>query len=262
MLFLLKLTLAPALVALASLLGRRFGSRIAGWLAGFPIVAGPVLLFFALEQGTGFAAAAARQTLPGFVSLCAFCLVYNWSALRLKWWGSLPLGWLVFGVSTFLLQGLHFQLATAWLLALTALALTYKLLPAVAEPDELAASPAWDLVLRMFATASIVLILTALAKWLGPQLSGLLTPFPVASTVLVVFAHIQQGAGAVERVIKGLLLALISFSVFCVILSMRLVPWGTGTAFAVALAAAMLMQTFILLRIRSHTRRKSCPEEK
>ena len=251
MLLLLKLTLAPALVALASMLGRRFGPRLAGWLAGFPIVAGPVLLFFALEQGPAFAADAARQTLPGFVSLCAFCVVYNWTALKFSWKGSLPAGWAAFALGTLLLKPLVFSLPAAWFTALTALGVAYKLLPGITEPEELTAPPAWDIVLRMAATAAIVLTLTALAGWLGPRLSGLLTPFPVASTVLVVFAHMQQGAGAVERVIKGLLLALISFSIFCVILSVCLVPWGTAGAFAAALAAALIIQTGILLRLRS-----------
>ncbi len=57
----LKLLLSPALVGAASAAGRRFAPRVAGLAAALPIVAGPVLLFYALEQGTAFGAAAARR---------------------------------------------------------------------------------------------------------------------------------------------------------------------------------------------------------
>jgi len=48
----LKLVLTPALIAIATLAGRRFGPSISGWLVGLPFTSGPVSLFLALEQGT------------------------------------------------------------------------------------------------------------------------------------------------------------------------------------------------------------------
>ena len=47
-LLLLKLVLVPALVVSVTLGGRRWGPRVAGFLASFPIVAGPTLTFFAI----------------------------------------------------------------------------------------------------------------------------------------------------------------------------------------------------------------------
>ena len=55
----LKLLLAPLLVVASSLAGRRWGPRLAGILV-LPIVAGPILLILYVDQGNGFAAAAAR----------------------------------------------------------------------------------------------------------------------------------------------------------------------------------------------------------
>ncbi len=60
---LLKLFLVPALIALVTLAGRRWGPAVAGWLSAFPVVAGPILGFIALEQGAAFAARAAIGTL-------------------------------------------------------------------------------------------------------------------------------------------------------------------------------------------------------
>lgn len=48
--FILKVTMVPILIAVVTLAGRRWGAGIAGLLAGFPVVAGPVILV-AVEQG-------------------------------------------------------------------------------------------------------------------------------------------------------------------------------------------------------------------
>ena len=60
----------------ASLAARRYGARIGGLVGGLPVVAGPILLVFALSHGRAFAADAAAGTLLGIVSLLAFIVVY------------------------------------------------------------------------------------------------------------------------------------------------------------------------------------------
>src|SRR5882757_7825711 len=130
---LLKVALAPALVACASLLGRRFGPRVSGWLIGFPVVGGPVLWFYAREQGAAFAARAAAGTLLGLLSLCVFLLVYAWSACRFGWLPSVLLGWLGFVAATLAIDRVPGLEQASWpaglLVAWAALALTISLLP-------------------------------------------------------------------------------------------------------------------------------------
>ena len=63
MLLLLKLMLVPSLVAVATLAGRRWGPRVGGWFTALPIVGGPVLCFYAIEQGERFASRAAGGAL-------------------------------------------------------------------------------------------------------------------------------------------------------------------------------------------------------
>lgn len=271
-----KVVISPLLVALATLAGRRWGNVATGLVAGLPIVAGPVLFFYALEQGPAFASQAAVATLLGMVSLCAFLLIYAWRS----WSGgtilsSLLMGWAGFAVVTLLinrvLQDHSVSLLKALVYALAALYLGRRSLPPVEEaapalapplsPDPLAkGSPIaadaasrpgpWDLPLRMAAAAIMVLVLTALAQRLGPRLGGLLTPFPVASTVLAVFAHSQGGSAAARSVLKGLFLAFNSFAVFCAVLGAALTAGGLGLGVAVIVAvlAAGLTQAFVLRR--------------
>jgi hypothetical protein len=92
LLLVLKVTLAPGLVAATTLAGRRWGPRMAGWLGGLPVVVGPILLAIAVEQGDAFAADAAEGSLFGLLSLTVFMLAYAWSARRLSWLPSLLVG--------------------------------------------------------------------------------------------------------------------------------------------------------------------------
>jgi hypothetical protein len=50
------------LVGTASLAGRRWGHVISGWLVGIPFTSGPITLFLFLDQGSSFAANAARSS--------------------------------------------------------------------------------------------------------------------------------------------------------------------------------------------------------
>ena len=99
-----KLLLAPNFVVGASLAARRFGPRIGGLVAGLPLVAGPILLVYALAHGRAFAAGAAAGTLLGLVSLTAFVVVYARLAGRLFWGASMLAGWLAFVLATVVVQ--------------------------------------------------------------------------------------------------------------------------------------------------------------
>ncbi|MBA4742452.1 MAG: hypothetical protein H2060_07065 [Azoarcus sp.] len=81
----LKLTLVPAIIYAVTLAGRRWGARVAGRLSAFPVVAGPILLFVAIEQSVEFAAAAGAGTVAAIAAFAAYALVYSWLATRFAW---------------------------------------------------------------------------------------------------------------------------------------------------------------------------------
>jgi hypothetical protein len=90
----LKVLLAPGLVALATLVARRHGPALGGWVSALPVIAGPVLLVFVVEHGPDFAQRAARGTLMGLISLSAFIVVYAHVARHRSVASSLAAGWL------------------------------------------------------------------------------------------------------------------------------------------------------------------------
>ena len=96
MLLLLKLTLAPLLVATATLIARRWGPKVAGVLIGFPVLTGPIFVFLVIDQGLDFAERSIVGILFGLVGLAAFALAYALVSRRTGWFGlwSLPPAWL------------------------------------------------------------------------------------------------------------------------------------------------------------------------
>jgi len=241
---LVKLLLAPSFVVGASLAARRYGPRIGGLVAGLPVVAGPILLAYALAHGPGFAAGAAAGTLLGLVSLIAFSVVYGRLAGRLSWGPCMLAGWIAFAVCTAVFSA--FSIADGLALGLAALAIAggLALLPRPAPPgppgDPL---PGWDLPLRAACALTLVLTLTAIAGWLGPQLSGLLAPFPIIATVLATFTHGQRGVDEMLRLVRGMVSGFAAFALFFFTLATSLRPLGTAGGFALATSVALLTQS-------------------
>lgn len=260
-LLLLRLLLAPSLVGLASLAGRRYGPRMAGMAAALPIVAGPILLVLSLQQGLAFAQAASASTLLGLLPLTAFCLAYaglaRLSALRAvaRWKAvliCLGLGWLLFFCIARLLLPVRLPVWACGLVGLAALLLGQALLPGRSDaPMDEKSLPrqAWalELALRMALAGAMVLGLTGLARALGPAWSGLLAPFPVASSVVVADCHWSQGPAALGQVLKGFLQAMLGFVAFLIILALGLQSLGLAWAFGLGLAACLLAQALLML---------------
>jgi hypothetical protein len=237
-LLLLKLTLAPGLVAATTLAGRRWGPRAAGWLGGLPVVVAPILLAITLEHGREFGSRAAGGALLGLLSLTGFVLAYGWCARVMGWLPAAAIGWGVFACATLLLDQGDPPNWLSLVAVCTSFAAAAALLPrAPAEPATEA--PRFDLLLRAAATAALVLLLTGLAGTLGPRLSGLLASFPVLATVLAAFTHVQEGPAAAAQLLRGFATGLVAFAVFCFAVAELLPSHGIAVTFVVGSAAAI-----------------------
>jgi hypothetical protein len=245
-LLLLRLVLVPIFIALVTLAALRWGPRAAAFVTALPAVAGPTLLFFAMQQGRVFAAQAASGTLLGLVGVAAFCLAYGYGSTRLRWFACLIVGWLAFGVLTMLFRGVTVPAIAGLAIAVAALMLVRRLLPAPGPMEPSRARHRWDLPMRMVSAAALVFILTSVAARLGPALSGLLTPFPVATAIIAGFTHAQQGTGAVLRFLRGYMPGLCSFAIFCFVLAVMLPGHGVAVTFAAALATQLAAQAIML----------------
>jgi hypothetical protein len=252
MILVLKLILTPILIAAATLAGRRWGPGVSGWLIGLPLTSGPVSLILALQRGPPFAAASAVGVLGGVASLCVFCLTYALCAERIGWTASSLLSAAAFFTAAFLWRLVDLPLWPTFALVVVVIAVVLFFMPRGAgpsEPAEAAAPPrplysaafgAWDLPARMIIAAVFVFGLTSAAGTLGPQLSGLLSPFPIFGLILAAFAHRGQGFLAAARLLRGMVIGSFGFAVFFLVVALLVtevpVPWTFALAAAAALA--------------------------
>jgi hypothetical protein len=226
---------AAALIGVASWIGKRWGAGAGGWFVALPLISGPIVLTYALERGAAFAAQACLGALLATISLSAFALVYAWCARGAGWLVSCALACVAFLASTWALQ--HFRApAIGWtfVIACAVISLSLALMPAGSSAVRRSRSPVWDIPLRMILAAALVWILATVSGNVGPRVSGLLTPFPITSSILVSFMHHGEGAASASRFLRGLLKGLFSFAVFVLVVGATIGSRSVAVAFGVA----------------------------
>jgi hypothetical protein len=241
-----KVLLTPALIAVATLLARRWGPAVGGTIAGLPFTSTPVSIFLFLEQGPAFAAAAARGTLLGLLSQGVLCLAYAWTARRAPWWWSGAAGGAAFLVSTLVLEGVSLPVWPAFALVSAALLLMAAGIPASAPALPPGRPPAWDLPLRMLVATVFVLTLTGLAARLGPAWTGLLSPLPVFALVLGGFTHRTQGPGAAARLLRGIVLGSLAHATMFALVASLLITRGAVWTYGCGAIGALAVNALAL----------------
>lgn len=239
---LLKLLLVPSLIALITLAGRRWGPAVAGWLSGFPVVAGPVLLMIAIEQGPVFAAQAAQSSLSTVLGNVSFGIGYSWAALRYPWYLCIIGGTLGFAFAASLLTLFAPSLWVALAVTLCGLWLAPFAFPEKEIVQPVGPPSPLELPVRMLAGGALALGVIIFAKPLGPTFSGLLTVFPVMGLVFGVFSHVTWGGGGAIRLLGGMVKGLYAFAAFCLAVVITVPELGVGLGFFIALGCAVLVQ--------------------
>lgn len=249
MLLILRLVLVPILIAAVTLASRRWGPRVGAFVTALPAVAGPTLGFYAVQQGSLFAADAARGSLLGLVGVAAFCLAYARASARLHWALCLLLGWSSFAIVTVLIAGAHVGPVAALVIPVAALLGARYALPPPKPVPLATGTPRWDLPLRMTSAAALVFVLTSAAERLGSSVSGILTPFPVATAILAGFTHAQRGSAACVEFLRAYTPGLCGFAIFCVMLALTLPHLSIAESFSVALVTQLVLQTALFSRM-------------
>jgi hypothetical protein len=240
-LLLLKLTITPVVIALATLAARRFGPAVGGWLIGLPFTCGPVALFVALEHGPAFASKVATGFVAGVTAQTAFVLGYVAVAARGgRWQPALVAGTASFAIAGAALDSLGPSLGILALCALAVLVVGLRVVPA-GDPA-IGAATRYELPLRMVLATGLVLAITAFAATLGPGISGTVTTYPLISSLLAVSVHRAAGPGAAVAVYRGLLAGLFALMGFACTLVVVLARVPLADAFGLALALTLSIQ--------------------
>ena len=201
--FLIKLLLMPLLIAGVTLCVRRWGAGLGGWIGGFPWVAGPISFFMAWEQSPAFAADTIPSALMGAVGTFFFAFTYAALSSRWSWLPTLLASYGAFFVVAVLSFYFTPPLFGGIAVSLSVLTGVLYFFPKPKEADAAPRPPRMDIPLRMLVATLFVLALTQAAERLGPEWSGILTPFPIMTSTLAVFTHAQQGSSATVRIMYG-----------------------------------------------------------
>lgn len=263
MLFLLKIAITPLLVAAVSLAARWWGPTVGGLLMGLPWFTGPTLFVLVQDKGIDFGVAACIGIELGVACVAAFILAYGLISLSARWPLSLAGAIAAFAASAWMAQhpavlpgferGSTGPLWTASGVGLVALVTALLLLPRPRMAPALQALPWWDIPMRMLTTGALVTVIMLTADAMGPQLSGIMSTYPVIVTVVGTFTHHRWGREAVWRMLRGITMSLVAFVAFFLVVGLTLPAFGLVASYALAALVALAMTTglFFLNRGRA-----------
>lgn len=206
----------PPLIAGVTLCVRKWGEGFGGWIGGFPWVAGPISFFLALENSPAFVAASTPAALMGSIGTTFFALIYAIAAPRMSWLPAVLISYASFFVVALASLGHTPSLPVAFAVNVIVLTGVLYIFPKPKDKPEYKQHPVYDIPLRMVVATTFVVLLTQLSDKLGPTWSGILTPFPIMTSTLAVFTHVQQGPQATARILYGLLSASYGFVCFVI----------------------------------------------
>ena len=262
MLLLLKLTLAPMLVAMATLATRRWGPSIGGIVVGLPLSTAPIFLFLAIDQGLDFAERAAVGILFGLVGVAAFAMAYVLASRHLRWPVSLALAAVAFFAASASAGQLPAGVFEAGLTAYAALLMVVAFIRRPQLPAAKVPSPWWDIWFRMGAAAALTLAITAAADRLGPLLSGIVGTYPVVTTVVTTFTHHHLGREAAIAMMRSSVLAWFGFVSCFLVIGMTLKSYGLAASLCLGALAAVATTVAVFWIDRRMSARAKLPAGK
>jgi len=225
----------PLVIGLVTLVSRRWGHQAGGLIASLPWIAGPILLFLILERGKAFGIQAVPGILIGIASLVGFCYCYARLAPHLSGIWTLLIAYSVFVTIALLSTAVNLSLLPSYGIVMGSVLLTLRYFPKPA----IAATPIkrlpYDLPIRMVVATLFVVGITGLAAVLGPTWSGILTPFPIITSILAVFTHYLQGSSASIITLRGIVMGLLGFTTFLFLQAFFLPKFSIAESFFFAL---------------------------
>jgi hypothetical protein len=249
-LFLMKLILTPLIVAILTLVARRWGESIGGLLIGLPLTSGPVSVFLVIEQGRHFAAGAANAAMLGLIPVTAFYTAYVQSAKRYPWYLSALCGITLYALVVTGISFLPIGIMLTTILVPLVLLVGVLSLGKRVEGGISVTPPWWDIPGRMVLATLLLVLITTGANTLGSKWSGLLSPFPIFTSVMVTFSHRQGGLIAARRLIQGVSLGLFSYVAFFLIIRSLVEISNLLAVYALAtLVALMVNGAFLWIQV-------------
>ena len=235
-----KLALVVASIWGASLLARRYGHAVSGALAGLPVIVGPIIAMLLIDLPAERVRGIALATLVCEPAMLMHIVVFANAARRFSWPTCLALANLAFLIVAAVLSRLDWGALAAALLALVALVVAARALPASGtRADAPVAVPGSELWWRIGVAVAIAASVMWGADHLPAAIAGMLLALPITGNVLPCFTLPRHGPQATARLLAGFVRGQSGFVAFFIVLIALLPQLPKAAAFIVAVAAAV-----------------------
>jgi hypothetical protein len=248
-----KMAASAVVVVAASRLVERAGPFLGAMIATLPVSAGPAYAFLAYEHGPAFIERSSLASLVVNAATAGFIAIYAALAQRHRLLVSLG-------------AALAFWLASAWLasriawsltgaIALNAAAyggailVTRRFLRTAAQMPS-RSTPWWSIAARAASVMTLVAVVIATGRLIGPHAAGIAALMPVVMTSLALILHPSIGGPAAAAVMVNALVGMIGFTAAIVVLHLTSVPLGSPAALTAALATCLLWNGGLTVRRR------------
>ncbi len=235
----LKLALVGLSVWLSTQAARRFGHRVGGVVAGMPMIAAPIVAVLLVDHSAEQVRGIALATLVCLPAAIVHIVSFGSGAARWRWPACVSLALTAYLACAAALILLRLAPVWACLLAIAAPAIGLWLAGHRGGAAVPVAVPGAELVLRIAVAVAMAAAIILGAGVLPDAVSGLLLAVPITGTVLPCFTLPRYGAAATRALMTGFMQGLHGFAAFFVVIYWALAEFGKGSAFVLALAAAL-----------------------
>jgi hypothetical protein len=244
-----KLLLVVASLLIATGVSRRFGHRVGGIVAGFPMILAPLVGILLIDLEGERVAGILWATVANQPACVAYVITAAWTAVRCRWWQSALLGSLAFAVASAVSSLVPLPL-------MVVIALLVAFLAARWTPPGQAASgrveiPAAEIVVRMVAALAMAAAVVLLADRTPALVSAMLLTFPINGSILPAFTQALYGGEAARALLRGFARGLVGVALFLLSTATALSYTGKWTGYAIGISCALLYAVLLAWRGRS-----------
>lgn len=243
----------PLVIGLITLVSRRWGNKTGGLIASMPWIAGPILLFFILEQGKAFGIRSIPGIFTGIVSLLCFIYCYARLARRFNGITTLLISYVVYAGVALVVSFDRLNLFISYFITMSCIGLVLTLFPVASQQQVPTKRLPYDIVIRMVIATLFVVLITQIAAMLGPTWSGILTPFPIITSILAIFTQYLQGSSAAIITLRSTVMGMFGFTTFLFLQALLLPMLSLGVSLFIGLIINGFIN-FLLYKLTSRIR--------
>jgi len=252
---LLRVSIIASLVVVVTLLAEKLGPFLGAMVASLPLYTGPTYVLLALDHDVPYLV----QATVGSIAICGatpvFALAYCIMAVRFGTWGSLAGALAAWTGCALIVQSTQWTVVEALLFVtpiyIASVALARGFTRGVALKR---AERKWtDLPLRAVMVAACSGSVILISKHVPPQLTGVLSVFPIIMTSLAVILHPRIGGPATSALFAHTLGGLVGMVLAFILIYFTIERIGAAAALSAGLAVTIAWN-LMLIAMRSFTR--------